>query len=88
METMSRISLPDRLAREIRDAIERGTYAEGDRLPSIPALARTFGVAQITVRVALSRLESLGVVEVRQGSGVYALNTRLAALLDALRAPG
>jgi GntR family transcriptional regulator, transcriptional repressor for pyruvate dehydrogenase complex len=64
-------SLSDRLARRIRGLIQRGDYHEGDKLPPIMEMARRFGVGHPTVREALKRLETMGVVEVRHGSGVY-----------------
>ena len=64
-------SLADRLAREIRQLIQGGDYREGDRLPTIMEMARRFGVGHPTIREALKRLEAVGVVEIRHGSGVY-----------------
>jgi GntR family transcriptional repressor for pyruvate dehydrogenase complex len=64
-------SLSDRLARRIRGLIQSGDYREGDKLPPIMEMARRFGVGHPTVREALKRLETMGVVEVRHGSGVY-----------------
>jgi len=64
-------SLADRLARRITEMIQSGDYDEGDRLPSIMELARSFGVGHPTVREALTKLETIGAVEIRHGSGVY-----------------
>jgi len=64
-------SLADRLARRIRGMITSGDYSEGDRLPPIMEMARQFGVGHPTVREALKKLETVGVVEIRHGSGVY-----------------
>ena len=64
-------NLADRLARRIRSLIQQGEYAEGDRLPSIMEMARSFGVGHPTLREALKKLETMGVVEIRHGSGVY-----------------
>lgn len=64
-------SLADRLARRITEMIQSGDYEEGDRLPSIMELARSFGVGHPTVREALTKLETIGAVEIRHGSGVY-----------------
>ena len=64
-------SLSDRLARRITQMIQSGDYSEGDRLPSIVEMARRFGVGHPTVREALAKLETIGAVEVRHGSGVY-----------------
>ena len=64
-------SLSDRLAHRIRGMIQRGHYRVGDRLPSIMEMARRFGVGHPTVREGLKKLETIGVVEIRHGSGVY-----------------
>ena len=64
-------SLSDRLARRIRGMIQGGDYQQGDRLPAIMEMARRFGVGHPTIREALKKLETMGVVEIRHGSGVY-----------------
>ena len=64
-------SLSDRLARRIREMILGGDYQQGDRLPAIMEMARRFGVGHPTIREALKKLETMGVVEIRHGSGVY-----------------
>jgi GntR family transcriptional regulator, transcriptional repressor for pyruvate dehydrogenase complex len=64
-------TLSDRLARRIRALIQTGDYHQGDRLPTIMEMARRFGVGHPTVREALKKLETMGVVEIRHGSGVY-----------------
>src|SRR6266571_6175374 len=66
-----RQSLSDRLARRIRAMILRGDYSQGDRLPTIMEMARRFGVGHPTIREALKKLETMGIVEIRHGSGVY-----------------
>jgi GntR family transcriptional repressor for pyruvate dehydrogenase complex len=68
---MEKQSLSDRLAREIRESIQGGTYGRGDRLPPIMEMARRFGVGHPTIREALKKLEATGMVEIRHGSGVY-----------------
>lgn len=71
-----RQSLSDRLARRIRALIQGGEYKEGDRLPPIMEMARRFGVGHPTVREALKKLEAMGVIEIRHGSGVYITRDR------------
>src|SRR5919202_321559 len=68
---VSKQSLTDRLARQIRGLIQRGDYRQGDRLPPIMEMARRFRVGHPTIREALKKLEAIGVVEIRHGSGVY-----------------
>lgn len=69
---VARQNLSDELAQRVRQMIAAGGYRPGDRLPSIGAMARQFGVAHPTLREALRKLETLGVVEIRHGSGVFA----------------
>ena len=60
-----------RIAHDIADAIGRGVYAPGERLPSEHALAQQFGVNRHTIRRSLSTLGQLGLVRSTQGSGTY-----------------
>lgn len=64
-------NLADRLARRIRAMIQEGEYQEGDRLPPIMEMARRFNVGHPSLREALKKLETMGVVHIRHGSGVY-----------------
>jgi GntR family transcriptional repressor for pyruvate dehydrogenase complex len=66
-----RQSLPDDVAQRIRQLIQARPYQAGDRLPPISAMARDFGVGAPTLREALKKLETVGVVDIRHGSGVY-----------------
>lgn len=73
---LSRDSLADTLARRIHEMIQSGDYTEGDRLPAILEMARQFGVGHPAVREALKKLETLGLVDVRHGAGVYVASRR------------
>jgi GntR family transcriptional repressor for pyruvate dehydrogenase complex len=64
-------SLADKLAQRLRAMIQKGDYQQGDRLPPIMEMARRFGVGHPTIREALKKLETMGFVEIRHGSGVY-----------------
>lgn len=66
-----RQSLADDLAQRIKDLIDAEAYAPGARLPTIAAMAQRFGVGHPTLREALKKLETLGAVVVKHGSGVY-----------------
>jgi GntR family transcriptional regulator, transcriptional repressor for pyruvate dehydrogenase complex len=70
-ERVSRTSLADDLAERIVQMISGGEYGEGDRLPAIMEMARMFGVGHPTVREALKKLEIVGLIDIRHGSGVY-----------------
>jgi GntR family transcriptional repressor for pyruvate dehydrogenase complex len=70
-EPVVKQSLPDRLARQIRGTIQSGNYRRGDRLPPIVEMAKRFEVGQPSIREALKKLEAMGVVQIRHGSGVF-----------------
>lgn len=61
------LDITEQLARRITS----GKYAVGSKLPTERALAEEFGVARHVVREALKRIEALGLVRIRQGSGIY-----------------
>jgi GntR family transcriptional regulator, transcriptional repressor for pyruvate dehydrogenase complex len=72
VELFSSISSPRASAeviRQIRNAVEGGHLAPGDRLPPERELANKLGVSRVTVRDALRSLESDGLVTIRVGSG-------------------
>lgn len=64
-------SLADKLAQQIWQLIQTAGYKAGDRLPTIMDMAQRFQVGHPTVREALRKLETMGTVEIRHGSGVY-----------------
>ncbi len=53
----------------LRDEIASGAFQVGDLLPSEAALCQRFGVSRFTVREALRRLQSDGMVSRVQGAG-------------------
>ena len=63
--------LYQKVSEAIADAISRGLYAPGQRLPSERELAEEFEVSRPTIREAMLALEIRGMVEARHGSGVY-----------------
>jgi GntR family transcriptional regulator, phosphonate transport system regulatory protein len=60
-----------RIAHEITEAIGRGLYAPGERLPSEHMLAMQFGVNRHTIRRSLASLAQNGLVRSSRGSGTY-----------------
>ena len=65
------VSLPDQIATQLRMAVLSGELRPGERLPSVRALARRFGLHHNTVSAAYRLLEQEDWVEARRGSGVY-----------------
>ncbi|MBZ9639671.1 GntR family transcriptional regulator [Streptomyces sp. PSKA30] len=60
-----------RIAAELRAAIEAGEYGPGERLPGENDLMAAHGVARMTARQALGVLQAQGIVEARKGAGVF-----------------
>ncbi|MBD9525469.1 FadR/GntR family transcriptional regulator [Paracoccus sp. PAR01] len=58
---------------ELRRQIQAGEYKPGDRLPSESRLTQDFGVSRTVVREAIAALRADGVVEPKQGAGVFVL---------------
>lgn len=63
-----------RIADEIAKGIASGRFKPGERLPPERELSVIFKVSRPTLREAIIALELMGQVEVRGGSGVYALD--------------
>ena len=55
----------------LRERISSGEFATNSKLPSHTELATEFGVAPLTVRQVLARLEEEGIVSREQGRGTF-----------------
>jgi GntR family transcriptional regulator, transcriptional repressor for pyruvate dehydrogenase complex len=66
-------TLPDRIYASVVEAILRGDYAGSGKLPTEGELCAAFGVSRPTVREALSRLRSDGIIDSRRGAGSYVI---------------
>ncbi len=60
-------------AEQIVEAIKRGDFAVGGKLPSEFELAEQMGVSRPSIREALSALQAMSIIESRPGSGNYVL---------------
>ncbi len=78
------MSAVDACAESLQAAILEGTHPAGERLPPERELATTFGVGRATVRSALGRLATRGLLEVRQGSGYAVRDFRRAGGMELL----
>jgi DNA-binding transcriptional MocR family regulator len=64
-------TLPARVARQIMDAAEQGTYKPSERLPSERELAEQLMVSRTTVTAAYLVLEQQGLIRRIHGKGAY-----------------
>lgn len=67
---------------QLKDRIVGGHWAPGTRMQTERELAVGLGVNRATVREALHRLEAMGLVEIRHGSGIYVKDFRESASLE------
>ncbi|MEI6721565.1 MAG: GntR family transcriptional regulator [Betaproteobacteria bacterium] len=65
------VAMHRQLAQHLRDAIQAGTYKQGDRIPTEPELTARFQVSRITARQAVMQLVREGLVARRQGKGTF-----------------
>ncbi len=71
MSRGGRVTTYGALAAHLREAIRRGEYGEGDRLPTEAELAESRSVSRQTVRRAMQELVSEGLVYRVAGRGTY-----------------
>ncbi|MET9743947.1 FadR/GntR family transcriptional regulator [Streptomyces sp. NPDC006422] len=70
------VRLADRVAAMLTEEIESGRLTAGDKLPTEVELVKQLGVSRTVIREAVSRLRNAGLVEPRQGRGVFVLPRR------------
>ena len=61
---------------ELQQRIRQGNWLPGDRIPSITQLAKELQVGTGTIREALRSLQSIGMIKIEHGSGVYVTGAR------------
>ncbi len=70
----------DQIIQQVQDAIRNGDLALGDKLPTERALSEQFGVSRGVVREAIKALGAMGLVESRQGSGIFVRNNTISSV--------
>jgi GntR family transcriptional regulator len=64
------------IMRSVEAQIADGTWGPGDRLPSESELCAHFSASRTSVRDALARLESAGIISRQQGKGAFVERTQ------------
>lgn len=64
----------------LKQRIQSGEWLSGQRLPSIARLAKDLEVSTTSVREALRSIESIGLVKIEHGRGVFVTGARAADL--------
>lgn len=81
---MERKTLAESMAEQIREAILAGVWSDGEALPTEPELAERFEVSRAVVRDATRIVTAWGLVEPRQGKGVFVNGDARRGFSDAL----
>ncbi|MDG4718021.1 MULTISPECIES: FadR/GntR family transcriptional regulator [Thalassospira] len=71
--TPRKVSLTEKVIASLRAEIESGQREPGSKLPTEPVLTERFGVSRTVVREAIAALKADGLLEPRQGAGVFVL---------------
>ena len=61
----------EQVVQQLETRIRRGDLAPGQRLPAERELSEQFGVSRSVIREAVKMLDAMGLIESRQGSGIY-----------------
>ena len=70
-------TLVDKAVASFLESVASGEYVAGKKLPTQDALQKIYGVSRNTMREALKKLETMGVVSIRQGDGTYLNNLEM-----------
>lgn len=68
--------------KQLQERIRQGMWLPGDRLPSITQLAKDLDVSTASVREALRSLQSIGLLKIEHGRGVFVTGPRSASTLS------
>ncbi|ABA88843.1 helix-turn-helix transcriptional regulator with aminotransferase domain, GntR family [Syntrophotalea carbinolica DSM 2380] len=68
---MDKTLLYQAVCKKIQEMIGKGTFRQGERIPSIRVLSREMKISPNTVMAAYAQLENMGLIEARPQSGFY-----------------
>lgn len=71
LKNIQRRSVSDEVYDQLMRAIVSGEWTPGAKIPSENELVNELGVSRVSVRAAVQRLSSLGLLESRQGEGTF-----------------
>lgn len=74
----------ERIAQQIGEQIRDGRLVRGQKLPTEREMSERFGVGRGMIREAMRMLDAMGLVESRQGSGIYVRNNPIPSISRAM----
>ena len=70
-EKIEKQSVADRVFNSLKQEILDRNFEAGDKFPSEAMLSKQFGVSKATIKIALQRLATLGLIETKVGQGSF-----------------
>ncbi|MGB9858933.1 MAG: FadR/GntR family transcriptional regulator [Moorellaceae bacterium] len=71
IKRIPKVNVSQAVFEQMKEQIFSGNWPPGSKIPSENELAKMFGVSRISVRSALQKLNTLGLVYSRQGGGTF-----------------
>ena len=71
IKPIKKVNISDQVYEKLREQLISGVWKQGEKIPSENELAALFGVSRVTIRQALSRLNTLGLLETKLGEGTF-----------------
>jgi GntR family transcriptional repressor for pyruvate dehydrogenase complex len=71
IKPIKKVNISDQVYEQLREQLISGVWKQGEKIPSENELAALFGVSRVTIRQALSRLNTLGLLETKLGEGTF-----------------
>ena len=84
IQEIKRRNMSQQVFEQLRGQIVSGEWKPGDKLPSENALCQLLGVSRVTIRSALSKLASLGLIVSRQGEGTFVQDVNGSQVLNTI----
>ena len=66
-----KVNISDQVYEQLKDNLIDGVWKQGEKIPSENELTALFGVSRVTVRQALSKLTTLGLLQTKVGEGTF-----------------
>ena len=85
LDTNNAVPLYEQLRVALRERLDSGVLAPGERLPSETELCQKYGVSRITVRQAMQGLEQEGLIRRTRGKGTVVAGHRIEEVLPRIR---
>lgn len=76
------LKLSEQVEFQLRDALNKNVFTQGDKLPSEHELCKIFGVSRNVIREALLILSAKGMIEIRKGKCAIVLEPTISNVLD------